>query len=205
MRVVAAQDDGKHAKNSQSPRCNRPLLVLAIILAGFGVWQVGQSAVILVKAWLAPILIQRAWAAVQDGQTGDAVKPWPWADTQPIAKLHFPSLGRDRIALAGASPRAMAFGPTLTPGADVPAFFGHRDTHFLMLQDLQSGDPVLWEKADQSVAQYRVIDASVQHKDHLQVPLGSPGQYIALVTCWPFDAVQAGGPLRYVILAQREK
>lgn len=205
MRAVSTQDGGKPVKGTHSPRRNRPLLVLAMILAGFGVWQVGQSGVILVKAWLAPILIQRAWAAAQDGQTGDALKPWPWADTQPIAKLHFPSLGRDRIALAGASGRAMAFGPTLTQGGDVPAFFGHRDTHFLMLQDLQPGDSVVWEKADRSVAAYRVIDASVQHKDHLQVPLGLPGQYVALVTCWPFDAVQAGGPLRYVILAQREE
>ncbi|MDF1750252.1 MAG: sortase [Alphaproteobacteria bacterium] len=180
------------------------VLTVAAILAGMGLWQIGQSGLILTKAWLAPILIDRAWAATQDGKTGDALKPWPWADTQPIAKLHFPSLGRDRIALAGASPRAMAFGPTLTQSGDVPAFFGHRDTHFLMLKDLKPGDPVLWEKADRSITKYHVVDAVVQHKDHLEVPLGMPGQYVAFVTCWPFDAVQAGGPMRYVVLAQRD-
>ncbi|HAJ19186.1 MAG TPA: hypothetical protein DCL95_03855, partial [Rhodospirillaceae bacterium] len=66
MRAVWTQDGGKPVKGTHSPRRNRPLLVLAMILAGFGVWQVGQSGVILVKAWLAPILIQRAWAAAQD-------------------------------------------------------------------------------------------------------------------------------------------
>ena len=172
------------------------LIALGLVLAVHGSW-------IQLKAGVAQLLLSHAWA--QTLQDGGVHKPWPWADTQPIAKLHFPSLGRDRIALAGASGRAMAFGPTLTQGGDVPAFFGHRDTHFLMLQDLQPGDSVVWEKADRSVAAYRVIDASVQHKDHLQVPLGLPGQYVALVTCWPFDAVQAGGPLRYVILAQREE
>jgi sortase A len=185
-------------------RLRRPVLVLAVVLAGLGIWQLGQSGLILAKAWLAPILIDRAWAAAQDGQTGDALKPWPWADTRPIAKLHFPSLGRDRIALAGASPRAMAFGPTLTQAGGVPAFFGHRDTHFLMLQNLKLGAPVLWEKPDRSVVSYHVVDTMVQHKDHMQVPMGRPGEYLALVTCWPFDAVQAGGPWRYVVLAQRE-
>ena len=32
--------------------------------------------------------------------------------------------------------------------------------------------------------------------------LQAPGQWLTLVTCYPFDAPLAGGPLRYVVQAR---
>ena len=72
--------------------------------------QLGGAAVIKAKAWLAPILIQQAWEqTLLSG--GEAVKPWPWADTWPVARLWVPALGVERLVLAGDSGNALAFGP----------------------------------------------------------------------------------------------
>lgn len=72
------------------------LLVLIVVL--LGLWQqTGSGAWIYVKAQLAQVLLQRAWAGTLAGQRD--VKPWPWADTWPVARLVVPSLGIDQIVL----------------------------------------------------------------------------------------------------------
>jgi sortase A len=67
------------------------VLVLALVL--IGLWQTGSGAWIYMKAQLAQVLLQRAWAGTLAGQRH--VKPWPWADTWPIARLVVSSLGID--------------------------------------------------------------------------------------------------------------
>jgi len=97
----------------RSPRCGawwRKLRVGAeIALLALGAWQFGQGAWIEAKAWLAQALIGRAWAKTLAGHRN--VKPWPWADTWPVARLSVPALGIERYVLAGTSGAAMAFGP----------------------------------------------------------------------------------------------
>lgn len=179
----------------------RCAIFLAGVLAAMGMWRVGQSAVVLTKAWLAPVLIEHSWAKAQGGAQGDDLHPWPWADMVPVAKLRFPATGQERIALSGGSGSAMAFGPTQIPRAPLPAFFGHRDTHFTLLRDVAIGDEIEWQTAGSAPRRYRIQETAVMHKDRIQVPRSEDGRLIALVTCWPFDAVSAGGPMRYVVLA----
>lgn len=170
-----------------------------------GMWQVGGAGLSLAKAWLAPVLIERAWDRALAGQRGDALKPWPWADTVPAARISFPSLDRDRVVLAGATARSMAFAPVLDDSGPVPAVFGHRDTHFRVLGDLKRGDPIAVQTRDGSVETYRVADAEVMDHRRIRVPAYPPGDALVLVTCFPFDAAAAGGPLRYVVLALRDR
>lgn len=180
----------------------RCAIFLAGILAAMGVWQIGQSAVVLAKAWLAPVLIEHSWAKAEAGATGDALRPWPWADMVPVAKLRFPDLAEERIALSGGSGSAMAFGPTQIPQAPLPAFFGHRDTHFTVLRDLDVGDEIEWQAIGEPARSYRILETAVLHKDQIRVPASEDGGMIALVTCWPFDAVDTEGAMRYVVLAR---
>ena len=57
---------------------------LTLITAiGFTAWHWGHAATIEAKAFLAPILIERAWHDSQVYRVN--VKPWPWADTWPVA------------------------------------------------------------------------------------------------------------------------
>ena len=82
---------------------------LAIILATAGAILFGQGIYIHAKAMLSQVLLQRAFA--ETITTGHAVKPWPWADTWPDARITVGRLGASAIALAGSSGQALAFGP----------------------------------------------------------------------------------------------
>src|SRR5690606_25926119 len=80
-------------------------VALALCAAGIG----AQPAWLQAKAALAQVLLQSAWSQSRD--SGDAVKPWPWADTHPVARLSVPRLAIDQIVLAGDAGRVLAFGP----------------------------------------------------------------------------------------------
>lgn len=83
-----------------------------------------------VKAELAQALLEDAWRRTLNG--GKNAKPWPWADTSPVAVLEAPRLGIRLIVLSGTSGRNLAFGPTLlgAPDQGDKVLSGHRDTHF---------------------------------------------------------------------------
>ena len=69
----------------------RVITLLVVTLVLLGLWQIGSGAWIYVKAQLAQVLLQRAWAGTLAGQRD--VKPWPWADTWPVARLVVPENG----------------------------------------------------------------------------------------------------------------
>ena len=50
---------------------------------------------------------------------------------------------------------------------------------------------------------YRVREAFVADKHDMEVAGAVDGTRLTLVTCWPFDAVRPGTPLRYVVVADR--
>lgn len=169
-------------------------------------WQFGQAGYIHAKAWLAQILIGHAWEQTQAGAA--QVRPWPWADTWPVARLRAPAQGVDLYVLAGADGRSIAFGPghvygTALPGEPGNSVLGaHRDTHFAFLQWLKDGSVLEVETPNRRVLRYIVAHREVVDQHDLR-PLAQPaaGRELTLVTCWPFDALRAGGPLRYVVTA----
>lgn len=186
----------------------RLLLLAAAVALAAGLWQIGHAGYIHAKARLAQLLIARAWAQTQAGEVN--VKPWPWADTWPVAHLTAPAQGVDLYVLAGAEGRSLAFGPGHVYGTPLPGeagnsvIGGHRDTHFAFLEQLERGDELDVDTPHGEHARYRVTGGEVVHKDDLDV-LAQPaeGAYLTLVTCYPFDAVRPGGPLRYAVTAVR--
>ena len=75
--------------------------VLVFLLPLCGLWFIGQGSYIHAKAMVAQLLLESAWTETLSGNK--EVKPWPWADTWPVARLRAPTLGISRIVLAGAS------------------------------------------------------------------------------------------------------
>ncbi|TXS96763.1 class GN sortase [Parahaliea maris] len=185
-------------------RCRRWLLVALCALA---LKELGAAGVIYAKAALAPHLMARAWQATL--AEGGIHKPWPWADTWPVARLQVPALGIDQFVLAGATGNALAFGPGLDaagvlPGQDGTAVIaGHRDTHFRFLQQLLPAMAVRLQLPDGRRLEYRVTESKVVDT---RLPVFRPAQQgapnLELVTCYPFDAIRAGGPLRYIVRAE---
>jgi sortase A len=179
-------------------------IVAALLALGF--WQMGQGAYIPAKAWLAQELMQRAWLRVTAGE--DRAAPWPWADTWPVARLTSDSHGVDLIVLAGGSGRTLAFGPghlgaSALPGEPGNAVIaGHRDTHFRFLSEVRPGDILGVQTMGGENHRYTVLGADIVDSRKDGLVLDSDLAMLTLVTCYPFDALEAGGPLRYVVTAK---
>ena len=98
---------------------------LVLLLLSIGGWQAGHGAFIYGKAWLAQLLLEDAWRRTEVGASGP-VRPWPWADTWPVARLEVPRLGIDEIVLAGGSGRTLAFAPGHVDGTAAPGSRGQQ-------------------------------------------------------------------------------
>lgn len=179
-------------------------MLIAVMLMICGAVLVSQSAWIHAKALLAQILLERAFGETL--ATGQAVKPWSWADTWPVARVSVPRLGAGAIVLAGASGQALAFGPgqvERTPEAGEPGtavYSAHRDTHFAFLGDVVLGDEIRVTRRDGRDVRFRVTGTAVVRWDASGIDPSSDGRRLALVTCWPLDATWPGS-LRYVVYA----
>jgi sortase A len=177
----------------------------ASALLTLGAWQAAEAAWIPVKARLAQRLLARAWRLARSGN--EDARPWPWADTRPLARLTVPARGIDLYVLEGASGRTLAFGPGHLAGSALPGrsgnsvLSGHRDTHFAFLRDLREGDALWIEGLDGARRLYRFEGATVVDKADLSWTLPGAGDRLTLVTCYPFGAVRPGGRLRYVVTA----
>tara|TARA_R110001632_G_scaffold102584_3_gene210983 strand:- start:8928 stop:9611 length:684 start_codon:yes stop_codon:yes gene_type:complete len=173
------------------------------------------------KAQLAQVLIAQAWQnaiqvtafaankprimlnAVKQSQN---IKPWPWADTYPVAKLQFAQ--HSLYVLAGASGRTMAFGPGHMSATPLPfeggnsVITGHRDTHFSSLQYLNNGDLIAVEALTDK-GQYRVTETFIVDQSQTQIIESQNQDQLTLITCYPFNSMLPQPTLRFVVSAQR--
>lgn len=178
---------------------------LLVCLLTIGLWQLGEGSWIYAKAGLAQHLLQRAWSRTLAGETKS--KPWPWADTWPVARLIVPSQHIDQIVLEGAYGRTLAFGPGHVESAwpisssGTIILTGHRDTHFSFLQQLEQSDVIELDTTTGIRRRYRVEETRIADSRSASIGIQQGQPRLVLVTCYPFDAIQAGGPLRYVVTA----
>jgi sortase A len=105
--------------------------------------------------------------------------------------------GVDLIVLAGGSGRTLAFGP-----GHLGASALHRDTHFRFLRDVEPGELIRVETAAGRGHLYEVTSVEIVDSRTGSVLLDTQAAMMTLVTCYPFDAREAGGPLRYVVTAR---
>jgi sortase A len=194
------------SSEKEAPR-KKAAIWIAALLAIAGALQFGQGMYIHAKAQLAQLLLERAWQRTLAGE--QAVKPWPWADTWPVARLIAPAQGANLLVLSGASGRTIAFGPGHMDGTPLPGttgnsvIGGHRDTHLAFLRTVKRGETLTVERADGKRTDYRVTDLDVLDKRDTWVAKNEGSSRLTLITCWPFDALRAGGPERYVVIARR--
>lgn len=181
------------------------LLLLVLLLSGAalsvrGLW-------IPAKAALGQLLLEASWTRLRGGEP--EARPWPWADTRPVARLSVPAHGIDQIVLAGAQGASLAWGPGHVDGTALPgepgnvALAGHRDTHFRFLEDLGPGEEVILESVGGS-SRYRVAEIEIVDREDTRLLEPTGGDTLTLITCYPFDALAPGGRLRYVVRAVGE-
>lgn len=171
--------------------------LVPLLLTGAALYFGGHAGYIYAKAMLAQVLIQRAWQ--ESLATGRQVKPWSWADTWPVARMVVPDLRVNLYVLAGDNGSSLAFGPGRRPGTNMIS--GHRDTHFHFLQRLRPGQTIRLQERSGRWHRYRVTATTVVNEAVELAPARDPFTLI-LVTCYPFNAIVPGGPLRYVVYAR---
>lgn len=177
-------------------------LLLALALSGgallaHGLW-------IPAKAALGQVLLERAWERMseEDG----VVRPWPWADTWPVARLWLPARGAALVVLHDASGESMSWAPGWVLSSAPPgsggnvALAGHRDTHFRVLKELEPGEELVLEIPG-GTRRYRVTGTRIVDRADTGVLADTAGPTLTLITCYPFDSVVPGGPLRWVVTA----
>jgi sortase A len=186
------------------------ITISSFAVLAFGLW-------IPFKALMAQELLELAWAESQARQR--PVRPWPWADTWPVARLaihygqsdqHADTADDQRqslIVLEGAHGESLAFGPGQVfgdeRGAGPTVIAGHRDTHFSGLKHLRAGSQLQLQRGDGQWQSYRVSDTRVVDSRHHQINTALlPRNALLLVTCYPFNGLAGRGPLRYVVEAR---
>lgn len=176
----------------------------AVAFALIGVGCIVCAGWIHMKAFAAQVLINAAWNRSQEGETQS--RPWPWADTTPVARITFNDW-KTLVVLEGSSGRNLAFAPSHDAASVLPGEAGnsvisaHRDTHFRELQHARPGDRIRVERPDGTHFVFSVTEVRVVDSRNVRLALASDVPRLTLTTCYPFDAIQPGGPLRFVVTA----
>ena len=168
-----------------------------------------------VKAWLSQQLIHHSWqqsmatknAKSPSLKTAIALKPWPWADTFPIAELVFKRIGKSIVVLNGGDPTTLAF----SAGAIAPfnqanttkpfVVAGHRDSHFSFLQDIAMKDVISLTDAQGRAQLYQVESIDIVDASSGQLALPADDTSLVLITCFPFEGIGNNAEQRYVVTA----
>jgi len=155
-------------------------LSLLICLVGASIF--GDGLYTGGKAIVAQSLMERAWA--KTAASGEVHLPWSWMDAYPA-------------------------GPAIvsgTQGTDTLAIAAHKNTQFKTLKDLKQGDIVHLEPPQGEPITYRVthMDILDSRIDGITIAeAATTPSRLALITCYPFDAVSFNGPMRYVVYAEK--
>ncbi|MEZ5935739.1 MAG: sortase [Alphaproteobacteria bacterium] len=191
----------------------RLTLAAAIVLMAAGIALTGYGLLTPAKAWLSVRLLDRAWERVLAGEEG--VRPWPWMDSEPVARLRFAKAGDDPasarasfVVMRGVSGSILAFAPgwhegTARPGDDGAVLISaHRDTHFAILKNIARHDRLVLEDRTGKARTYEVRDMVVTGEPVLRLDRGDERQHLLLVTCYPLDAWRPNSPERLVVVAE---
>jgi len=182
------------------------LRLAAVTLVVMGGAQLLAGCYIPAKARAAQALLELAWG--RERATGAVARPWPWATHWPVARLRARRLHVDEIVLAGARGASLAFGPGHVDGTPLPGeagnvvVAGHRDTSFAFLQRLRRGDRLEVETPFGRPFRYEVTGTRVLRVGDRDIAAPTSEPTLTLLTCYPFDAVWPGTPLRYVVRAR---
>ena len=173
---------------------------LALLVSVFALGLIAHALYMPTKAMAAQILLKIAWQ--RSLASGEVTRPWPWADTQSIARIHFVSQDESFIVLTGSMGRTLAFAPGHLNGSSLPhenghiVISGHRDTHFRLLEYIKPGERVILETIDGNKHIFKTTHSRIVDTRKEMLTLDQTRHQLTLITCYPFDAIQAGGPLR---------
>ena len=138
--------------------------------------------------------------------TARAADTSPAAEPPLVGRIEIPRLNLSAPVREGSEDETLRLAVGHIEGTAHPGELGnsglaaHRNTFFRPLKDVRMGDLVV-VKTGGGVFSYRVDSIGVVAPTEVSVLKPTPKETLTLVTCYPFDAIAAGGPLRYVVSA----
>jgi len=193
-----------------------------VLLAAFT--SLAHGGYLMIKAQLAQYLLHKTWQqqTVAEGiKNKIRVKPWPWADFYPVAKLSFERFNITQIVLNNDSGQALAFGPGINQlkvtksegeNTSVVVISAHNDTHFSLLNELTLNDSVTLTFKAGRTQTFKVNNTAIMDIKTEQLVLfnndGEEYDYqdkkpsikeLVLVTCYPFYSANDETTLRYIV------
>ncbi|TKB90277.1 MAG: class D sortase [Nitrospira sp.] len=127
---------------------------------------------------------------------------------QTVARLIVTSKRIDLVLLNGAYSRALAFGPGHVESSLLPSsggttiLTGHCNTHFRFLNESTREDELVIQTASGNELRYMVEERRIVDSQSGTITLDHSQTRLLLVTCYPFDTMMPGGPLKYMVVAE---
>jgi len=186
--------------------------VIIVLLFSTCLWQLATAGWIQGKAIVAQQLLDYSWEKTLNSSSNDKTptdhKPWPWADTWPVAKLIVPGHNIEQIILAGDGGNSLAFAPGYSFAGAAPNTSGttmisaHRDTHFNFLKEVKINELLILQTTKETIT-YRIVDLQIVDSKSYTLQADTEKQNLVLVTCYPFDSFSSSGSSRYLVFATR--
>jgi len=183
----------------------RPLAAsIAALLTATGAWAVAAFLWSDTDSWLKQALLERAWK--RSVAVGRHVKPWPWADAWPVARLTVPQLGIERYVLSASEgapgPGARHMGGTALPGEAGNSVIGSlRGMDLAFLRDLPAYTTIEVESMDGHGHRYTVRYAQGLDPRDVWITKQEGPDRLTLITCVPPSPRSASDPQCYVVSA----
>jgi sortase A len=155
------------------------------------------------KAYVGQVLIENAWQKSLEKK--EFRKPWPWADTYPVARLSIQSQDQTLYVLAGDSGEALAFAPSMTThtsfrGQTIYLMQAHNDTHFTFLESLEDGDQLVLEQLSKTDV-FTVAEKRLLKKPQLMISDELDTAMLLLTSCHLAQNDEVGHQKRFVVAA----
>lgn len=183
----------------------RPLVAsIGALLAAAGAWAVATLFSSDADSWLKQALLERAWE--RSVAAGRHVKPWPWADAWPVARLTVPELGIERYVLSASEgapgPGARHMGGTALPGEAGNSVIGSlQGMDLAFVRDLPAHTTIDVESMDGHGHRYTVRYAQGLDPRDVWITKQEGPDRLTLITCSPPRARRASEPQCYVVSA----
>lgn len=185
------------------PIVNIKSLIILSFVVGTGC--LISAAYIPSKALLAQYLLNKSWEKSRAEKT--LVRPWPWADTYPVARIKIPGMDMDVVVLSGSNGETLAFAPGHIDQSVLPGNRGnslisaHKDTYFENLDKLKTGDLIYIERTDGKKFTFKVTGKKIINTQDEQIPLFSVKSKLTLLTCYPLKGGYSDPAKRFAIYA----
>lgn len=182
---------------------NNKIATLAIVL---GIIIFAKASYMDAKAVVAQHLIAKSWD--KRANNTPPQQPWSWADTSAIATIEVPRLKIKQYVMRDSNGESLAFGPGHLPQSNQIAsnghsmISGHRDSHFAFLKNVHKGDKIITTHYGGKRQIYTVKAMRILDTENETLSLEPHKNKLTLITCFPFDSIVPGGPLRWLVEAE---